>query len=607
MIVNSFIIYCLLNFYLLAGNYFLKFFGPKSICRNAMLSERIIAGIFFANFFFLILNFFLPIKSLFALIIFFLFSLFILFKYFFLIKRNFIFFLIISIVFSPLSTYMNPGYDGGLYHLPFQKILQDQNIHFGLSNLHNRYGLTGITNYFNSFLWNKNFANILSSNQTILFLTFFLVIKDNIKLNIGYLNVYIICAIFTFPLWYRYAPLQYGTVDIIFSIFVFIHFLYLSKLIFKNYNKHKNFAEIFFIFCMCAIFAFAIKPTGLILIINLIIVFLFFYRKIYNSFKNFFFENFIFIIFFIIWIIRNLIISGCFIYPIVLTCFNFGWFDLQNTLNINTSIKVWNNQYSSLLVDNLLKIYHNYIYFFFISFLFLIISYKFFYTSILYFYKKYKNFLFSILVTLFIILLLRITELTNLEYLLKKDKQSVEIFLIIKNEFLYILLFFAISLCILFLNFYRNVNFFQKKEISFKFYLPLILFTILFFFWVLNAPHPRLGQFLLLLFLPSLLFTSVQFQNIKFNKFSVYLIYISIIFLIINLSIFSNFKKIQYKDIFFYQMSIPETSVSKRSNFGYGLANPEDDQCWAEPNCYPYNDTFIYKKFMYYNFYKKLN
>jgi hypothetical protein len=502
---------------------------------------------------------------------------------------------------------MNPGYDGGLYHLPFQKILQDQNIHFGLSNVHNRYGLTGITNYFNSFLWNKNFANILSSNQTILFLTFFLVIKDNIKLNIGYLNVYIICAIFTFPLWYRYAPLQYGTVDIIFSIFVFIHFLYLSKLIFKNYKKYKNFAEIFFIFCMCTIFAFAIKPTGLILIINLIIVFLFFYRKIYNSFKNFFFENFIFIIFFIIWIIRNLIISGCFIYPVVLTCFNFDWFDLQNTLNINTSIKVWNNQYSSLLVDNLLKIFHNYTYFVLISFLFLIIFYKFFYTSILYFYKKYKNFLFSILVTLFIILSLRVTELTNLEHLFKKDKQSVEIFLIIKNEFLYILLFFVISLFILFLNSYKNINFFQKKKINLKFYLPLIFFTILFCFWFLNAPHPRLGQFLLLLFLPSILFISVQCQNIKLSKLSVNFIYISIIFLIINLSIFSNFKKIQYKDIFFYQMYIAEAGVSKRSNFGYRLANPEDDQCWAEPNCYPYDDTFIYKKFIYYNFYKKLN
>ena len=287
MIVNSFIIYCLLNFYLLTGNFFLRFLGPKSICNKAMLSEKIIAGIFFSNFFFLIINFFLPIKSTLVLIFFFLFSLYLLFK-------NFNFFFIIAILFSPLSIYINPGYDGGLYHLPFQKVLQDQNIHFGLSNLHNRYGLTGITSYFNSFLWNKNFANILYSNQTIFLIIFFLILKDNIKLNEGHLNVYIICAIFTFPLWYRYAPLQYGTVDVIFSIFIFIHFLYLSKLIFKNYRKNDDFAEIFFIFCMCTSFTFAIKPTGSILIINLIIFFLFLYRKIYDSFKKLFFENFIF-------------------------------------------------------------------------------------------------------------------------------------------------------------------------------------------------------------------------------------------------------------------------------------------------------------------------
>jgi hypothetical protein len=357
---------------------------------------------------------------------------------------------------------------------------------------------------------------------------------------------------------------------------------------------------------MCTTFTFAVKPTGSILIINLIIVFLFLYRKIYNSFKKLFFDNVIFIIFFIIWFIRNLMISGCFIYPLVLTCFNVNWFDLQNTININTSIKVWNNQYSSLLVDNFLKIYHNYIVYFFIFFLFLFTTCKFFYVSILYVYTKYKNFIFSVLVILFIILSLYLTELKNLEYLFKNDKQSIEIFLIIKNEFFYILIFYAISLCILFLNFLKNVKFFQEKLLLFKF-LPLIFFNILFFFWLLNAPHPRLGQFLLLLFVPSIIFPFVQYQNIQFRKFSVNFIYISIAFLIINLSIFSNLKKIQYNDIFFYQIRIPETSVSKRSNFGDRLSNSENDQCWVEPNCYPYEDVLIYKEFIYYNFYKKLN
>ena len=53
-------------------------------------------------------------------------------------------------------------------------------------------------------------------------------------------------------------------------------------------------------------------------------------------------------------------------------------------------------------------------------------------------------------------------------------------------------------------------------------------------------------------------------------------------------------------------MLIPETNVLKRNNFGYTATNLQF-QCWAEPNCYPYEDALIYKKFMYYNFYKKSN
>lgn len=604
MIINSFIIFFLLNFYLLTGYFFFKFFGPKSICRNAMASEKIIAGIFFINFYFLVINFFLPTQNLFILIIFLLFCIFLIFKYFFLIKKNFKLFFIIALIFSPLSIYIDPGFDAGLYHLPYQKILQDQNIHFGLSNIHNRYGLTGITNYFNSFLWNKKFVNILSSNQTILFFIFFLTIKDNINFNKGYLNIYIICAIFTFPIWYRYAPLQYGTSDIILSVFIFIHFLYLSKLLFKNYDKSRDFEEIFFIFCLSTSFAFAVKPSGSILIINLIIVFLFLYRKILNSFKKLFFNNFIFIIFFIIWFIRNLIISGCIIYPVIFTCFNFDWFDLQNTLNINASIKIWNSQYSNLLEDNLLKLYPNFLFFFLGTMLFLFITIKFFFNSIFYFCIKYKLYIFSILLILFSIFSLYLIEFKNLVYLLEQKKFE-EFILILKKEFFNILVFFIISLAVLFLNSDKKFNFSLKSQIDFKIFLPLFFFLTLFFFWFFNAPHPRLGQFLLFLFLPSILFIFVRYRNIKFSKLTFNFIYISIFFVVINLSIINNLKKNQYKDIFFYQIRIPEADIVVRNSFGYRPLNLEL-QCWAEPNCYPYEDVFIYKKISYYNFYKRL-
>ena len=70
------------------------------------------------------------------------------------------------------------------------------------------------------------------------------------------------------------------------------------------------------------------------------------------------------------------------------------------------------------------------------------------------------------------------------------------------------------------------------------------------------------------------------------------------------MSILNNLKKIQYKDIFFYQMRIPETDILKRNSFGYKPQNLQL-QCWAEANCYPYEDVFIYKKISSYNFYKK--
>jgi hypothetical protein len=51
-------------------------------------------------------------------------------------------------------------------------------------------------------------------------------------------------------------------------------------------------------------------------------------------------------------------------------------------------------------------------------------------------------------------------------------------------------------------------------------------------------------------------------------------------------------------------MRIPETDILKRNSFGYKPQNLQL-QCWAEANCYPYEDVFIYKKISSYNFYKK--
>ncbi len=205
---------------------------------------------------------------------------------------------------------------------------------------------------------------------------------------------------------------------------------------------------------------------------------------------------------------------------------------------------------------NFFKLNFNFL--FFILFLFII--FKFFSNSIFYFFRKYKIYILLILLISFSFFSLYLNEIRHLMYLFEQKKFE-EFFLILRKEFLSILVFYVISLLILILNFNKNFKLFLKSQIDFKSFLPLIFFLILFFFWFFNAPNPRLGQFLLFLFLPSIVFIFVQYQNIKLSKYTFNLIYISIIFLIINTSLFNNLKKIQFKDIFALGCVIPETDV----------------------------------------------
>ena len=65
--------------------------------------------------------------------------------------------------------------DAGLYHLPYVKILNDEKIIFGLSNLHSRYGHISIIQYLsaisNNLIFKENgivFAQALIASSVII-------------------------------------------------------------------------------------------------------------------------------------------------------------------------------------------------------------------------------------------------------------------------------------------------------------------------------------------------------------------------------------------------------------------------------------------------------
>ncbi len=140
-------------------------------------SSQLLYGLIIISFIALFLNFFFPLNKLLNTFI-------LIFPIFFLIKKKhiyftkqFLLFLVISTVIIVLLIYESHVYrpDAGLYHLPYIKILNDEKILFGLSNLHFRYSHISIIQYLaaisNNIIFRENgivFAQVLIASSVMI-------------------------------------------------------------------------------------------------------------------------------------------------------------------------------------------------------------------------------------------------------------------------------------------------------------------------------------------------------------------------------------------------------------------------------------------------------
>lgn len=197
--------------------------------------------------------------------------------------------------------------DAGLYHLPFTKLLNDSKILIGSTNINFRFGHTSILQYtsafFNNHLTGEN--GILIPPALILASSICYFYKEAIKIEnnnfIKYLSSLIFLSILL--LMNRYSKLGNDFPAHIFFIITF--FIFIKDPLIKN-----NFFKIF----LLAVFVFGSKTF-------LILVFLF---PLYHLFfKPFFlFNKITFLITCLLFciLIKNLLISSCFLYPIKITC-----------------------------------------------------------------------------------------------------------------------------------------------------------------------------------------------------------------------------------------------------------------------------------------------
>lgn len=313
--------------------------------KNYGLSE-IYRSIFFGSFLLaftgVLLNFFTPLNVkintlLFILIL--VIGFILLVNRGFLIKIlycSFIISLIATLILS-FDTIYRP--DANLYHLPFTQIINENKIIFGVSNIHFRFGHISILQYlnaiFNNFLFQENGILIPAA---IIFSTFVMYFYNEIKENANEDKVY------TFYIFLLLAYILYGYNrysefgnDTIAHLYFFLVSSCFLKEIHKENIRYLDFIKLIIL----SLFCFILKTSLVFVFIFPLYIFIFRFNKKYIL--NYW--SIIIFLVFITWIVKNIIISGCIIYPVEITCFDrLDWFSNNSKDLIAASAQSLDNE-----------------------------------------------------------------------------------------------------------------------------------------------------------------------------------------------------------------------------------------------------------------------
>ena len=330
----------------------LVIFSFGFVCSQTFFNEKItkdnvyeipLFGIIFLSFVVLVINFFFPINKIvgsFILIFGITNIILISYKNNHLLKKifkNIIIASFISYLIISFSNVYRP--DAGLYHLPFISLINESKIIFGSVNINFRYATTSVIQYLsasqNNYLFDLRSISIPVAS--IFSFSILFMIKqtfESLKNKENKLNtiIFLLITCYSFISFGRFS--NYGN-DAVSHIFFFILIIFLVK----NFNTLSlnilNFYKLSFI----TIFLFATKAFMLFIMI----IPLYFFiinknkKKILNN-RTLYFLSFLLLI----WVFRNIIISGCIIYPIEKTCFkNLKYFDQEKTILEAQSGEAW--------------------------------------------------------------------------------------------------------------------------------------------------------------------------------------------------------------------------------------------------------------------------
>jgi hypothetical protein len=445
-------------------------------------------------------------------------------------NKNIMFLLFITSFFMVI--YHKPNEDFGYYHLPYLINIVSEKVIFGLANIQTNQGWNSIwlnlTGTYNIPIIEMRAVHLTNA---IFFIFFSLAILEpiiNYK-NENKSNIYIkyliklFCSLFFLYFVLKYSRLGKYGFDVpsnfmaIYCFFLFLKFFSLDA----NLNHIKN--NVFQKILIFSLFSILIKLSNLLIL--LLPAFIFFQKDI-----KFFSRSLIFVIFFsTIWMIQQFIYTGCFLFPLLPSCFDVSWFDTKPALDLLNHTKGINKSFA-----------------------------------------QYQG------------------ELSELEYSKKFNwvstwfnRNKIEM---LEHLLTFIIIFFILFFFSLKKKNTRSINFTLKN-----FYLILLCLTFFqILFWLNSSPVIRFGFHYILLFLFFLLFLIFnKFLLKNFNyKYIIILIYVGLA-LNMQKNLFRVYDDIIKGNTFFYtypKIFFKNEYVSdKKININY-LIKDQSIYCWDTPS-----------------------
>ena len=261
-------------------------------------------------------------------------------------------FILIPIFVAISSSDVGLHFDSGLYHLNFQNWLRESNLVLGLSNIYAPYGWSSINEYFSSIFWFNNnfiflhFINLIFVTQFFSFLFNNLFSKKLVfKYSSFFILIYGIIDNFGFNGGRNgFLSIQsIGKFDTSFAILYFIFSLIiLNQLIEKKFlSTDMVFVSFFLLFCI------QMKLTGLVCGV---LYLLYFYKyKITKkiSYLKIIKLNIYPIIISFLWLLKNMLQTGCLFFGFEFTCFNnLRWYEKGYASSLMLDTQTFNQAYS---------------------------------------------------------------------------------------------------------------------------------------------------------------------------------------------------------------------------------------------------------------------